>query len=408
LSFRSVMRAMFLGPTLERDESDFPLASESAWQAQISAHWGQLSGVGFSPNLIDRVWVANTCIDFTASQIASMPLRHYGKSRDPAWVANPDPEWYPNGIGDAVYAGIDSYLRWGDAFLVITNRYSDGYPSGWTLADASTVTVDVRRGRRFYRIGELEFDKRDVVQISRDPRAGAQRGTSVIKSYASQAYGLLAASDLGRMMMQSDVPQFALKPTRKVTPEQAQKMQGDWVGRAAERRGAPWVLPPDLEIEKLSFSVADLMLLDAQKFNAQILAASCGVPAQFLNLPIEGGLNYQSPAMLGEHWWRFKLRTFAKAFSRALSGQMLPAGSAVEFDASETMAPAYESLVEAVAKLVETGVVTTQEARALLRLPVEEAADALADLLTPPSAGASPAQQQSSTVVALRPTGSTS
>lgn len=403
-AWESIKRA-FTGPVVERtDEEDTPLASEEAWQSVISEFWGGLRGVGFSPQLIDRVWVANTCIDFTASQIASMPLRFYG-GREPAWVANPDPVWYPNGIGDAVYAGIDSYLRWGDAFLVITSRYADGYASGWTLADASRVTVEVSHGRRLYRIGNREFASADVVQISRDPRADSTKGTSVIKSYASQAYGLLAASDLGRVMMQSDVPQYALRPKRKVNEKQAGKLQEDWVGKMGGRRGAPWVIPPDIELEKLSFSVQDLMLLDAQKFNAQILAASCGVPALFLNLPIEGGLNYQSPAMLGEHWWRFKLRAFATAFSRALSGQMLPAGSYVEFDAKETMAPATDALYEAVSKLVTGGVVSVEEARAMLRLPVEEAAAALVDLMTPPSAGASPAQQPS-TVVALRPTGS--
>jgi phage portal protein BeeE len=178
------------------------------------------------------------------------------------------------------------------------------------------------------------------------------------------------------------------------------------MNRVSERRGAPPVLPPEIEINKLSFSIADLMLLDAQKFNAQILAASCGVPAQFLNLPIEGGLNYQSPAMLGEHWWRFKLRTFATAISKAFSGQMLPAGSFVEFDARETMAPAVEEYILSVAKLVEDGVVSIEEARVMLRLPPQQGADALVDMMTPPSAGASPAQQQSPTVVSLRPTAS--
>ena len=400
-----VLPGFFGAEIVKRDESDIELASEISWQSQISDFWRSVSGVGFSPSLIEKVWVANTCIDLAASQVARMPLRHYG-SREPAWVANPDPVWYPNGIGDAIYAALDSYLRWGDAFLVITGRYADTYPSGWTVADASRITVEVRRGKRFFKVGEQELDPANVVQISRDPRVGSARGTSVIKSYASQAYGLLAASDLGRVMMQSDVPQYALKPTRKMTPAQAELLQSDWMRRVATRQGAPWVLPADLEIEKLSFSVADLMLLDAQQFNAQVLAASCGVPAQFLNLPIEGGLNYQSPSMLGEHWWRFKLRTFASAISSALSAQMLPAGSYVEFDAKETMAPSFDALITSVTSLVEKGVVTVEEARAILRLPTEEQAAALIDLMTPPSAGASPAQQVSPTVVALRPTSS--
>lgn len=390
--------------TVERTEEDTPLGSETAWQGLISDFWSGLTGVAFSPRLIDRVWVANTCIDFTAAQIARMPLRFYGTS-EPAWVANPDPVWYPNGIGDAIYAVLDSYLRWGDAYIVTTSRYANGYPSAWTVADASAMNVTVERGRKFYDVNQREIPREDVLQISRDPRAGSTKGTSVVASYSSQAYGLLAASDLGRQMMQTDVPQYALRSTRVLDAEgtQAEAIQQRWMERTASRRGAPPVLGPDIELEKLSFSVADLMLLDAQKFNAQILASTCGVPAQFLNLPIEGGLNYQSPAMLGEHWWRFKLRTFATAVSQALSAQMLPAGNYVEFDAKETMAPAMDELVLAVSKLVEQGIVTLEEARAILRLPVGEQQAALADLMTPPSAGASPAQQPAATVVSLRP-----
>lgn len=389
---------------VERDEENTPLGSETAWQGLVSDFWSGLTGVSFSPRLIDRVWVANTCIDLTASQIARMPLRFYGTS-EPAWVANPDPVWFPNGIGDAVYAILDSYLRWGDAFVVTTARYANGYPSAWTVADASVIDVDTENGRRVFSVRQQRIPSDIVCQISRDPRPSSNRGTSVIASYASQAYGLMAASDLGRIMMQTDIPQYALRSTRKLDTEgkQAEALQNKWMERTAQRRGAPPVLGPDVQLEKLSFSVRDLMLLDASQFNAQVLASACGVPAQFLNLPIEGGLNYQSPAMLGEHWWRFKLRTFATAVSQALSAQLLPAGSYVEFDAKETMAPTTEQLIPAVVTLVEKRVISNEEARALLRLPIEEAGLALADLMTPPSAGASPAQQPAATVVSLRP-----
>src|SRR6185503_2422153 len=157
-------------------------------------------------------------------------------------------------------------------------------------------------------------------------------------------------------------------------------IQNDWVSKTAGRRGAPPVFGPDVSLEKLSFSVADLMLLDAQKFDAQILASAAGVPALFLNLPIEGGLNYQSPAMLGEHWWRFELRTMSNLLSNAYSSQMLPAGSGVVFDAREILAPTFNELVDAVTKLIQDGIVTVEEARVLLRLPAGQAQEALQQL----------------------------
>src|SRR5262245_13293209 len=387
--------------TVERTEDDIDLASTIAWESQISDFWSSLRGASFSPTLTDRVWTANRCIQLNSQQVSSMPLRFHGSGIAPAWVANPDPAWYPNGIGDAVFSAIDSMYRWGDAFLYVSARYTDGYPSAWTVLDASNVTVGSERGQRTYRLGNSELNPANVVQVSRDPR-GKLKGTSAIQSYASQAWGLVAASDLGRLMMQSDVPQYALKPKRKITETQATGIQEQWMAKAATRRGAPWIIPPDLDLEKLSFSVADLMLLEAQQFNAQTIASAYGVPALFLNLSLEGGLTYQSPAMLGEHWWRFELRPMAFQLSRALSANMLPRGNFVEFDARQTLAPTFKDLVDAWATLVEKGGVSPELLQAaVLGLQASEADPS--DFLTPPSAGASPAQQPS-TVVSLRPT----
>lgn len=375
------------------------------FQSQVSAFWGNLTGIGFSPRLIERVWVAARCIQLNAQQISRMPLRFFGTS-EPAWVANPDPVWFPNGIGDAVFAAIDSMYRWGDAFLYITSRYQNGYPSAWTVLRAESITVGVENGRKTYRYGQIMLNPANVVQVSRDPR-GDLEGTSAIAAYASQAYGLLAASDLGRVMMsEGGTPNAVIKSKRKVNAAQAAQIQDMWMERASLRRGAPAVLGPDLDFAQLSFSPNDLMLLDAQQMNARIIASAFGVPALFVNLPIEGGLNYQSPAMLGEHWWRFELRPMSANLSQAISAQMLPRGSYVEFDARDTLAPTFSELVAAWVSLVEAGITTNEELRAaILKLPPLEQQEALEALSTPPSAGATPASQPSA-VVALRPTSS--
>src|SRR4029077_9057383 len=169
-------------------------------QPQISSFWEQLWGPAgalmsapWSPRLQDRVWTANRCLQLCAQQIASMPLRFFG-GYEPAWVANPDPVWFPNGIGDAVFAATWSQLGWGDSFLYVTDRYANGFPSAFTVLDPAVMNVQIDAGRRTYRSGQTELNPDDVVQISRDPRGGL-RGTSALSSYASTAWGLTAASD---------------------------------------------------------------------------------------------------------------------------------------------------------------------------------------------------------------------
>jgi HK97 family phage portal protein len=396
MALRDFVRRSLTGePTLERTGSDL-------FDTQVSDFWANLQMTsGFSsPALLERVWVANRCLHMNSNAISTMPLRHYG-SRQPAWVANPDPVWFPNGITDAVYSIVSSLYGWGDAFVYITARYADGYPSAWTVLDPSPMTVNVERGRRAYKSGQTSLRADDMVQISRNP--GAVRGSSAIKAYSAYTNGLLASADLGRVIMASGTPSAVIKSQRKIDKAQATAIQDSWVTATSARRGAPAVLGPDLDFEKLAFSAEDLQLLSMQKFDAQVIATAFGVPSSLVNMPIEGGLNYQTPILLLEQWWRTELRTTATHISGALSSMMLPAGSYVEFDPYRFLAPTWKELVEGAVALITAGLFSVEEARAIvLGLPPEAPLDAIADLLSPPSAGASPAQGNGN-VAQLRP-----
>jgi HK97 family phage portal protein len=402
-----LVRDFFFGPRLERTEtSDF---NSLAFEAQVGDFWANLQATAgaSSPALLERVWVANRCLHMNANSISTMPLRFYG-SREPAWVANPDPAWYPNGISDAVYAMVSSLYGYGDAFVYVTDRYpSTGYPSAFTVLDPAPMTVDVVSGRRRYRSGQTQLNAQNMVQISRDPRGGV-RGTSAIRSYAAYTNGLMAAADLGRVMMAAGAPKYVLKPKKRVDETQAAAIQSSWMTATAARRGAPAVLPPDLDLEKISFSAEDLELLSVQQFSAQVIASAFGVPSSLINMPIEGGLNYQTPVLLLEQWWRTELRTTAYRIGTALSGTMLPRGAYVEFDPYKFLAPSWKELVDGWVALVAAGLASAEEFRTVvLGLPPSAQEEALAALSTPPSAGASPAQQNGS-VVSLRPTSSAS
>jgi HK97 family phage portal protein len=318
--------------------------TEATISPMVEAFWAETYSnvpASISPVIAERVWVVNRCIQLNAQQIASMPLRFVGTT-EPAWVSSPDPNWFPNGIGDAVFAVVRAVYGWGFAILLVTSRYANGLPSGWTVLDSQYVTIGLERGRRTYHYSidgsSRELDPLDVVQIDRNP-SNALHGTSAIRAYASQCWGLLCAGELTRSTMTGGIPTSVLKSSRKLTQAQAEAMQAQWVARTSSRGGAPAVLPPEVEFETLSFSPKDLMLLEAQEFEARVIASAFGVPPFMINLPLEGGLTYQNPAMLGEFWWRFELRPRAKQIADALTAQMLPRGNYVVFDASDTFAP---------------------------------------------------------------------
>lgn len=328
----------------QEDPGQARLEVQRGWFEAELAGWQGWSGL--SPQAAERVWVANRCIHLNANQISSMELKFEtsaptGKS-DPAWLDNPDPVWYPNGVNDALYSAISSMYAYGDAFLYVTARYADGWPSAWTVIDPRVVLVERAGGQRAYRIGEIPVDPGDVVHVMRNPVAGELRGTPALRSYGPYVQGLMAGAASGAALAANPIPNAILKSEQKLTEEQARELQDQWVERAGLRRGAPAVLPPKLSFELLAFSPKDLLLLEAQQWDAKVIASAFGVPVFILNMSMDGSLVYQNPASLGEFWWRFELHPMALTLSRALSRQMLPRGDRVVFDASEMFAPLAE------------------------------------------------------------------
>jgi HK97 family phage portal protein len=305
-----------------------------------------MSSGGFMPGnaaLSEQVWVANRCMQLNAQQIASMPIQFFAPdgTLEPAWVSNPDPHWFPNGIADALFAIVAQLYGWGFSCQYVSDFYADGFPRYWTVLDSAQVTVKVVDGSRRYKFGDEDLDPMRVIQIDRNPGSRVH-GTSALRAYAQNAWGLQAAGNQSMSVNQGGVPKYYIKSERKLTKEQAEALQTAWMTAAGSRNGAPPIVPPELTPTEMSFDPADLALLDTQEFNARVIASAFGVPAMLLNMPVTGGLTYQNPAALGEMWWRFELRPLATRVANAWSAQMLPRGQWVSFDAADTFMPLTE------------------------------------------------------------------
>ena len=284
--------------------------------------------------LADRVWVANICQHKNASQIAAMPLEFHGTD-EPAWVSSPDPNGYPNGIGDAMYAIVDQMYGWGWSLQYVTDFYADGFPRRWTvIPSASCEPRFDESGSRVYKLGDRLLDPGRVVQIDRNPTTGAH-GTSALRAFAQQAWGLLAAQNQSMTVTQGGMPKFYLKSERNMTKDQSETFQEQWMERTAVRNGAPPVVPPHITPTEMSFNPSDLSLLENQEWNSRVIANAYGIPSVLLNMALQGGLTYQNPMALMQMWWLTELRTTAKRIVDAFTAQMLPSGQWVSVDASD-------------------------------------------------------------------------
>jgi len=338
-----LLRGLTTGwPTLKRDEPQPLEGTRMDLFNSVIPNWyaDNMTGtlpVG-NPLLAERVWVANRCQQLNAQQIASMPLEWHGTpgTDEPAWVSSPDPSVFPNGIGDAMFAIVDQLYGYGWSLQYVTDFYADGFPRRWTVIPSASCEPRFNSdGDKEFKLGETLLNPARVVQIDRNPRAGQAHGTSALSAYAQVAWGLLAAGNQSMSVTQGGIPQAVLKSERKLTKDQAEALQTQWMTATSSRNGAPPVLPPELAFEVLSINPADLALLDTQEWNARILATAYGVPSVILNMALQGGLTYQNPLALMQMWWLTELRTTAKRIVDAFSAQMLPRGQWVRVDASD-------------------------------------------------------------------------
>ncbi len=304
----------------------------SFWEANGLGSYGS-SWLPSTPSLADRVWVANRCIQLNAQQIAAMPIQFFGTD-EPMWVSSPDPNVFPNGVGDALHAIVAQLYKWGFSCQYVTDVYADGFPRAWTVLDSAGLQIQWKDGAREYKYGEQPLNPRRVIQIDRNPGLAAH-GTPALSAYAQNAWGLLAAGNQSMTVSTGGIPQTVIKSERKLDKAQAAAIQAQWMTATGSRNGAPAVLPPELSFEQLSFNPSDLSLLETQEWNARTLATAYGVPAVILNMSLQGGLTYQNPMALMQMWWLTELRTTAKRIADSFSAQALPRGQWIAFDATD-------------------------------------------------------------------------
>jgi hypothetical protein len=285
--------------------------------------------------LAERVWVANRCQQLNSQQLSSMPLKFHGpEGSEPAWMSNPDPNWYPNGIGDALFSIVDQLYGWGFSCQYITDFYADGFPRTWTVLAVGGV-ADQGRERRPPVQDRREFlDSRRVVQIDRNPGPGIH-GCSALSAYAQVAWGLLAAGNQSMTVSQGGIPQAVLKSERKLTKDQAEAIQTQWM----TRRSAVTVRLPccrlELDFEPLSIQPGRPGAAGDAGVERPCVGDRVRRPRRPVEHVVQGGLTYQNPLALMQMWWLTELRTTAKRIGDAFSAQMLPRGQWISFDASD-------------------------------------------------------------------------
>lgn len=315
-----------------------------AWQGWPTG-WDTPMWNGMSPyssRLVSTLW---TCIDLNTRQLASFPI--YGTRGTetiplPEWRNNPEPELYSDWTEFAKQA-FNTFQSQGEIILWCTGRYADtsgGFPARFVVLNPQLVNIEWRDGVIDYSLGSERLDRRDVCHIKYQSYPTNIRGIGPLE-WAARS--VISASALERMetdlATRGGIPWAILKSQRKLNGTEAKELQDSWARGAKSRGGAPAVLSGTIDLDVLTISPREMMLLDQRVFDETRIAAALGVPPFLVGLPQPDGLTYANANSLFDFHYRMTLRVMANAVERAMSAWLLPRGSSFEFNVREYNSP---------------------------------------------------------------------
>lgn len=322
--------------------------------------------------MTDTAW---TCLDRNSSILASMPPYLVGASPylPTDWVNNPDPDMYTS------WDEFTKQLFWdfqlGEAFVLATAFYANGYPARFHVAPPWTVNVEFKGdGRRHYTIGDVDVTG-EILHVRYQSTVADARGHGPLEAGSLR---VVAASALARyasnLAAGGAVPNAVLVHPANLTAKQSAELQAAWVTARSSAMGLPAVLSGGIDFRVLSFSPRDMAFLELAQFNESRIAVLLGVPPVLVGLPSGGdSMTYTNVNMLFEYYWRSGLRPMASAVMSALSAWLLPRGTTVEVNRDEFVRPGPLEQAQTFQILIGAGIMSAEQAAEVLRLNMTSA-----------------------------------
>jgi HK97 family phage portal protein len=318
-------------------------------------------------NLVDAAYA---CVDLNASVLSAMPVYRLrgGEVIAPlSWMFNPDPAVYSSWVEFAKELFWDYQM--GEAFVLALDRYANGFPSRFRVIPPWMVNAEIAgNGSRSYRIGMVDVTG-DVLHIRNRSSTGDARGHGPLEVGRTR---LVAAALLSRYVTElargGGIPYYVIEVPQRLSPGDAQQILDQWWESRTKRLGQPAIVTHGGRARQVQMNPTDIGLTELAQFNESRIATLLGVPPFLVGLPSGGDpMTYSNVSSLFDYHDRASLRPKATMVMSALSSWVLPRGQAVELNRDEYSRPALTERANAYEKLIDVGVMSVDEARAMER-----------------------------------------
>jgi len=345
----------------------------SGWPAEWWPAWGTQAA-----QLTDTAWA---CVDLNASVLATMPpyLVNAAPTLDAAWIANPNPDVYTSWEEFAKQLFWDYQL--GEAFVLATARYATGMPARFHVVPPWTVQVEIAGGVRRYTIGAADVTS-DMLHVRYASSVDQPHGKGPLDAGQNR---IVAEQMLSRYATQfaasGGVPTSVLTHPQELDADASARLQAQWVQARVSHIGEPAVLSGGVQWQATQVNPKDAALYDLLAQTRSGIAVLLGVPPFLMGLPSGGdSMTYSNVSAIFDYHWRAGLRPKAQAVMSALSGWLLPRGTAVEVNRDAYVQPDPESrartaqILNAIVDPQGNPALTVDEIRAAERFTVAGAA----------------------------------
>lgn len=224
-------------------------------------------------------------------------------------------EGHPMDITEWMAASRLDLDRYGNCFGIITARDGQNLPREIHLVAADDVTIEGKGSRiKRYRIGDKDYDPRDVWHERQYVEAGSPLGMSPIALAARPMAAHLAAMEFILNWFDRGVsPSVILKNTAKVLDSTEASRIKRRVA-ASLQDGAPAVVGKDWDISMSAARAKDAAFLEVMDADVIDIARYFGVPADLIDAAVSGqSITY---ANISQRNLQFLIMNFGPAVTR--------------------------------------------------------------------------------------------
>jgi len=367
------------------------LANPKDWTSGEQSHAGEVSDQRGALEL-SAAWA---CGNLLAGTIASLPLMVYRTDKAGSRVVAKEHPLYRvlHDSPNADQTALDfwefmtvSIEFWGNAFARI-DRLDNGAITGVTPVHPQLVAVRrLSNGEIEYRWSEygVPYVRRQDDMLHIRGFGGDPLGGLSTLSHGRHVLGIATATDksAGKMFANGMRPQVALVYKEFFTPEQRTEartlIEQHYIGTV--NAGRPLMLEGGIDIKTIGINPEDAQMLETRSFAIEEICRLFGVPPFMIG---HNEKNSGYPTSLEQQvltFQKFTLRRRLKRIEQAIEKQMLTpadraAGISIEFNIEGLLRGDSAARAAFYRELLNVGVMTINQARALENWPPVEGGD---------------------------------